>query len=64
MMMTPSDIEKVDLDIVHVLSGPIRVEGAEPGDILVVDLLDIGAFTRVMNGVLQEFLPKIMAVAS
>ena len=39
----PSDIEKVDLDIVHVLSGPIRVEGAAPGDILVVDLLDIGA---------------------
>lgn len=39
----PSDIEKVDLNIVHVLSGPIRVEGAEPGDILVVDLLDIGA---------------------
>lgn len=39
----PSDIEKVDLNIVHVLSGPIRVEGAAPGDILVVDLLDIGA---------------------
>lgn len=38
----PSDIEKVDLNIVHVLSGPIRVEGAAPGDILVVDLLDIG----------------------
>jgi formamidase len=28
---------------VHVLSGPIWVNGAEPGDILVVDLLDIGA---------------------
>jgi formamidase len=39
----PSDIKDVDLNIVHVLSGPIRVEGAEPGDILVVDLLDIGA---------------------
>ena len=39
----PSDIEKVDLNLVHVLSGPIRVEGAKPGDILVVDLLDIGA---------------------
>ncbi len=38
----PSDIKDVDLNIVHVLSGPIRVEGAEPGDILVVDLLDIG----------------------
>ena len=39
----PSDIRDVDLTVVHVLSGPIRVEGAQPGDILVVDLLDIGA---------------------
>ncbi|MEO7422751.1 MAG: formamidase, partial [Ornithinibacter sp.] len=27
---------------VHVLSGPFRVEGAKPGDLLVVDILDIG----------------------
>jgi len=27
----------------HFLSGPIGVEGAEPGDLLVVDLLDVGA---------------------
>ncbi len=33
----------IDLSIVHFLSGPIGVEGAEPGDLLVVDLLDIGA---------------------
>ncbi|MEO0375500.1 MAG: formamidase [Cyanobacteria bacterium P01_A01_bin.17] len=39
----PSDIRDVELSVVHVLSGPICVEGAEPGDILVVDLLDIGA---------------------
>ena len=38
----PSDIEQVDLSVVHVLSGPIWVNGAQPGDILVVDLLDIG----------------------
>jgi formamidase len=36
------DIRKVDLSIVHQLSGPIAVEGAEPGDLLVVDVLDIG----------------------
>ncbi len=66
----PSDIEKVDLDIVHVLSGPIRVEGAEPGDILVVDLLDIGAlqgdewgFTGIFaqnngGGFLTDHFPK------
>ncbi|WP_299489499.1 formamidase [Acaryochloris sp. IP29b_bin.137] len=39
----PSDIRDVELQVVHVLSGPIHVNGAEPGDILVVDLLDIGA---------------------
>jgi formamidase len=40
---SPDDIRDVDLTKVHVLSGPIHVNGAEPGDILVVDLLDIGA---------------------
>jgi len=38
----PSDIRDVDLCRVHVLSGPIYVDGAEPGDLLVVDLLDMG----------------------
>ena len=36
------DVLKVDLTKVHYLSGPIGVEGAEPGDLLVVDILDIG----------------------
>jgi len=30
----------VDLTKVHNLSGPIAVEGSEPGDCLVVDILD------------------------
>lgn len=37
-----NDIKTVDLSQVHYLSGPIAVEGAEPGDLLVVDILDIG----------------------
>lgn len=37
------DVRDVDLSTVHFLSGPIGVKGAEPGDLLVVDLLDIGA---------------------
>jgi formamidase len=37
------DVRDIDLSIVHFLSGPVGVEGAEPGDLLVVDLLDIGA---------------------
>jgi len=37
-----NDVRDVDLTKVHYLSGPIGVEGAEPGDLLVVDILDIG----------------------
>jgi len=40
---SPDDVRDVDLSVVHVLSGPIEVKGAKPGDILVVDILDIGA---------------------
>ena len=39
-----ADVRDIDLSIVHFLSGPVGVEGAEPGDLLVVDFLDIGAF--------------------
>lgn len=66
----PSDVENVDLTVVHVLSGPIWVNGAQPGDILVVDLLDIGAlqgdewgFTGIFakengGGFLTDHYPK------
>ena len=37
------DVRDIDLSIVHFLSGPVGVKGAEPGDLLVVDILDIGA---------------------
>jgi acetamidase/formamidase family protein len=36
------DVRDIDLSIVHFLSGPIGVKGAQPGDLLVVDLLDVG----------------------
>lgn len=39
---TADDVRDVDLTQVHFLAGPIAVEGAEPGDLLVVDILDIG----------------------
>lgn len=38
------DIKNVDLTAVHNLTGPVAVEGAEPGDCLVVDILD-GAYS-------------------
>ena len=34
----------------HVLSGPIAVEGAEPGDLLVVDILDVGPIPQEDSG--------------
>jgi formamidase len=38
-----ADVRDLDLSIVHYLSGPMGVKGAEPGDLVVVDLLDLGA---------------------
>jgi formamidase len=37
-----NDVRDVDLTHAHMLSGPIEVQGAEPGDLLVVDILDLG----------------------
>src|SRR5215218_5881434 len=43
------DIRDIDLTPCHVLSGPIHINGAEPGDLLVVDILDIGPPTGPGN---------------
>src|SRR5215212_7021241 len=37
-----NDVRDVDLTRAHTLSGPIEIQGAEPGDLLVVDILDLG----------------------
>jgi formamidase len=37
-----NDVRDVNLKAAHMLSGPITVEGAEPGDLLIVDILDLG----------------------
>ncbi|KAH9930082.1 Acetamidase/Formamidase [Fomitopsis serialis] len=44
------DIRNVDLTKIHNLSGPIAVEGAEPGDCLVVDILDVTPFEKMPWG--------------
>ena len=36
------DILNAPLLTVHKLSGPFRIEGAKPGDLLIVDILDVG----------------------
>jgi formamidase len=37
-----NDVRDVDLARAHMLSGPVAIEGAQPGDLLVVDILDLG----------------------
>ncbi len=37
----PADLLKVNLDLVHPLTGPVYVNGAEPGDLLEVTILNI-----------------------
>ena len=39
--LTPEGSLTIDLGRVHPLTGPIEVEGAEPGDILEVEVLDV-----------------------
>ena len=56
------DVRDVDLSQVHFLTGPVGVEGAEPGDLLVVDILDIGAFSNSLWG-FNGFSPRKMAAA-
>lgn len=45
------DVREVDLSIVHALSGPVSVEGAAAGDLLVVDILDLGPIPQQQGGV-------------
>jgi formamidase len=44
------DVRDAPLPIVHALSGPFAVEGAEPGDLLVVDILDVGPLPQEDSG--------------
>src|SRR5436305_13731064 len=38
------DVKDVDLTRVHYLSGPFEIEGAEPGDVLLVEIQDVQPF--------------------
>src|SRR5579875_1496033 len=38
---TPEDVEKMDAERVHALTGPVYVEGAEPGDALEVEVINV-----------------------
>lgn len=65
-----NDVRDVDLTRVHYLTGPFEIEGAEPGDILLVDIQDVQplqdepwGFTGVFakengGGFLDQLYPK------
>jgi acetamidase/formamidase len=52
--MTLAEYLKIDRDRIHALTGPILVEGAEPGDVLQVDVLEVAhkgwGWTSVVSG--------------
>ena len=41
MDSTPDDVANANLNVVHPLTGPVFVEGAEPGDLLVCEIRDV-----------------------
>jgi formamidase len=51
---THDDVLHTDLDVAHALSGPVFVEGAEPGDLIEVDFVDFEpgsfGFTAIIPG--------------
>ncbi|KAM9866672.1 Formamidase [Leucobacter aridicollis] len=60
------DIHDIDLSRTHPMAGPVYVNGAEPGDLLVVDVLDIQPLSGIgysnvlpgMGGPLTDWFPK------
>jgi acetamidase/formamidase len=52
--MTLPEYLKIDRDRIHALTGPIFVDGAEPGDVLQVDVVEVAhkgwGWTSVVNG--------------
>jgi len=61
---TGADLGRVDLNLVHPLTGPVFINGAEPGDLLEVQILDIApqpfGFTTIVPGFgfLRDFFPS------
>jgi formamidase len=59
------DVESIDLSRTHPLAGPVSVRGAEPGDLLVVDLLELSPLSGVgyscvipqIGGILRDVFP-------
>ena len=52
---TVEDLDAVDFDRIHALTGPVFVEGAAPGDVLAVTLLEIEPADWGWTGVWPDF---------
>ena len=39
--MTVEEFQEIDRGLIHALTGPVAIEGAEPGDVLQIDVLDV-----------------------
>ncbi|ELY46342.1 acetamidase/formamidase family protein [Natronorubrum sulfidifaciens] len=69
---TVADLATLDIDPVHPLTGPIAIEGAQPGDLLRIELLEIDhegqGYTLVLPGEMElglladEFLEPALHV--
>ncbi|AEH38883.1 acetamidase/formamidase family protein [Halopiger xanaduensis] len=60
---TVADLAELDVDQVHTLTGPIAIDGAEPGDVLEVEILELEhrgwGYTLVLPGELgMGLLPE------
>jgi formamidase len=61
--MTAADLHRADLNVVHPLTGPVFINGAEPGDLLEVHITHIApqpfGFTTIVPGFgfLRDFFP-------
>jgi formamidase len=51
----PEDLQQLQLGREHPLTGPVSVKGAEPGDLLAVDVLDVEAGPYGFSGVFAGF---------
>lgn len=49
------DISHLDSDLTHALTGPVFVEGAEAGDVLVIEIIDLQHKNWGWNGVIPGF---------
>jgi formamidase len=59
-----SDIRNLDMSRAHMLSGPIAVEGASAGDVLVVEVLDVGPLRDAEWGYTGIMPPEMGGILS